>query len=87
MMRFPRCRYKSYSETIYPMFMSGKLNFFAYFIGVFADINFFMTQYAAWHFPHEGGFLNREKTLLAFEKHTENMKALIPADRLLVFQV
>jgi hypothetical protein len=38
-------------------------------------------------FAHPGGFKNKEMTLKAYHAWNERMRAIIPADRLLVFKV
>jgi hypothetical protein len=38
-------------------------------------------------FPHPGGFQDKERTLKAYDAWNERMQAIIPPDRLLVFNV
>jgi hypothetical protein len=38
-------------------------------------------------FPHEGGFLNREKTVERFKGHVARMQAIIPPEKLLIYDV
>ena len=68
--------------------MSGwRLQLLCAFIPFVRKFRFLLDTIFEEHFGHEGGFANKELTLKAFSKHTENMKAVIPPERLLVFDV
>jgi hypothetical protein len=82
--RDPESWWESTAETIYGQLLMPdwliRLTFF--YRGMKR-----MVQEAVWERLFRGRFLDKEYAIRIFEDHIESMKALVPADRLLLFDV
>ncbi len=80
-------RFESFWKTVQPFFMRGRLRIYGHIIPMFAKIDFFMKSRGDLFFAHDSSKVDHDMAIAAFLRHIEDMKRLIPADRLLVYDV
>lgn len=84
--RGPEAWYESTIETIYFTENRWQVKLLAKFIPFLRKMSD-MSHRLIWERNHQGTMVDRERAIAYYKKHVEDVKATVPADRLLVFSV
>ena len=84
--RDPEAWYRSARETIYAISKDAPMRWVGRYLPVVGGM-YKVTSGKIWDGLFEGKFLDREHALAIFQRNTEEVKAFVPPERLLVFDV
>jgi hypothetical protein len=84
--RGPEAWYKSTINTIYKTETLWHFKVLAFFIPKFRKMTE-MCRKLIWHGSHQGTLNHREKAIERYQQHIEEIKAVVPEDKLLIFSV